>query len=109
MQPKLADLTCPECRGNIWEVPNGPTKQYRCRVGHSFSPRTMLAEHAAVQERTLWAAVVALEEGASLASKLAQELEPRLRQELLQEARQKQEQAAGIRRLIEQQLAFSLD
>jgi two-component system, chemotaxis family, protein-glutamate methylesterase/glutaminase len=109
MQPKVVDLTCPECRGTIWEVPNGPTAQYRCRVGHSYSPRSMLAEHAAAQERTLWAAVVALEEGAVLATKLAERLEPNLRDALRREARERQEQAATVRRLIQEQPVFSLD
>jgi two-component system, chemotaxis family, protein-glutamate methylesterase/glutaminase len=109
MQPKVVDLTCPECRGTIWEVPNGPLVQYRCRVGHSYSPRTMLAEHTAAQEKALWAAVVALEEGAVLANKLAHQLEPHLRDQLLQESRQKQHQAATIRRLIQEQPVFSLD
>jgi two-component system, chemotaxis family, protein-glutamate methylesterase/glutaminase len=109
MQPKVVDLTCPECRGTIWEVPNGPIVQYRCRVGHSYSPRSMLAEHAATQETALWAAVVALEEGAVLANKLARQLEPKVRDQLLQEARQRQEQAATIRRLIQDQPVFSLD
>lgn len=109
MQPKVVDLTCPECRGTIWEVPNGPVLQFRCRVGHSYSPRSMLAEHTAAQEKALWAAIVALEEGAVLATKLAKHLEPHLREQLLQESRQKQHQAATIRRLIQEQLVFSLD
>jgi two-component system, chemotaxis family, protein-glutamate methylesterase/glutaminase len=109
MQPKVVDLTCPECRGTIWEVPNGAIVQYRCRVGHSFSPRTMLAEHTAAQEKALWAAVVALEEGAVLANRLAHQLEPHLRDQLLQECRQKQHQAATLRRIIQEQPAFRLD
>lgn len=109
MHPRVVDLTCPECRGTIWEVPNGPLTQYRCRVGHSYSPRTMLAEHTAAQEKALWAAVVALEEGAVLANKLAHQLEPHLRDQLLQESRQKQQQAAIVRELIQQQPVFSLD
>lgn len=109
MQPKVVDLTCPECRGTIWEVPKGPMVEFRCRVGHSFSPRSMLAEHTAAQEKALWAAVVALEEGAVLASKLAQQLQPKLRDELREEARQRQQQADTIRKLIEEQPLFSLD
>lgn len=109
MQPKVVDLTCPECRGTIWEVPKGPSIQYRCRVGHSYSPRSMLAEHSAAQEKALWAAVVALEEGAVLATKLARQLEPHLREQLLHESRQKQQQAAAIRKVIQEQPVFSRD
>jgi two-component system chemotaxis response regulator CheB len=107
--PKVVDLTCPDCRGRIGEVPDGPILQYRCRAGHSYSPRGMLAEHTAAQEKALWAAVVALEEGAVLASKLAAELDPNVREKLLEESRHKQQQAAVIRRLIQEQPVFSLD
>ncbi len=109
VQPKVVDLTCPECRGTIWEVSQGRTTAYRCRVGHSFSPRTMLAEHSAAQEKALWAAIVALEEGAVLVNKLAAGAEPDLQAELAEESRQKQEQAHAIRRMLEDRKSFSLD
>jgi two-component system chemotaxis response regulator CheB len=109
MTPRLTDLTCPECRGTIWEVPRGPTVEYRCRVGHSFSPRSMLAEHFAAQERMMWAAVVAMEEGAALARRLEEHLDPDLRNALRVEARQRQDQAAAMRRLLNERQAFPVD
>jgi two-component system, chemotaxis family, protein-glutamate methylesterase/glutaminase len=30
-EPKLTDLTCPDCRGTIWEVRRGRHAEYRCR------------------------------------------------------------------------------
>src|SRR5262249_53965069 len=42
MEPKLTDLTCPDCRGTIWEVPRGNGNEFRCRVGHAYSPKSML-------------------------------------------------------------------
>src|SRR4051794_8703985 len=56
-------VTCPECRGPISELRQGPITEYACRVGHRYSPASFLSAHAEMRERTLWAAVVALEEG----------------------------------------------
>lgn len=109
MEPKLTDLTCPDCRGTIWEVPRGNGKEYRCRVGHTFSPKNMLAEHFAAQEKALYAAIVALEEGASLARKLADEFEPQLQERLRQEARERETQADILRTVLKDRLSFSLD
>ena len=71
IQSSRTDLTCPECRGPISEFAQGPMKEYRCRVGHRYSPESFLAYHAETRERILWAAVVALEEGSDMASDLA--------------------------------------
>jgi two-component system, chemotaxis family, protein-glutamate methylesterase/glutaminase len=109
LEPKLTDITCPDCRGTIWEVRRGRHSEYRCRIGHSFSARTMLAEHFAVQEKTMWQAVVALEEGAALAGRLADDLEPNLREELLNEARLAREQAVNIRGMLTKRMTFGLD
>jgi two-component system, chemotaxis family, protein-glutamate methylesterase/glutaminase len=108
-EPKLTEFTCPDCRGTIWEVKRGGHREYRCRIGHSFSTRTMLAEHFEVQERTMWQAVVALEEGAVLASRLAGDLEPNLREELLNEAQLGREQASAIRGMLNKRMTFGLD
>jgi len=108
-EPKLTEITCPDCRGTIWEVKRGRYTEYRCRIGHSYSTRTMLAEHFEVQERMMWQAVVALEEGAVLASRLAEDLEPTLRDELLSEARLARDQAAAIRGMLNKRMTFGLD
>jgi two-component system, chemotaxis family, protein-glutamate methylesterase/glutaminase len=112
-EPQLTDLTCPDCRGTIWEVAlgsgNSTRKEYRCRVGHTFSPKSMLSEHFAAQEKALYAAVVALEEGASLATRLAGQFEPAIGDRLRQEARQREMQAETLRRILKERLAFSLD
>ncbi len=109
MNPRLTDLTCPECRGTIWEVQRGPNLEFRCRVGHTYSARSMLAEHFAAQERVMWAAIVAMEEGAALARRLEGHLEPELREALREEAGQRQEQAAAMRRLLNERQNFPVD
>jgi two-component system, chemotaxis family, protein-glutamate methylesterase/glutaminase len=109
MDPKLTELTCPECRGTIWEVARGANVEYRCRVGHAYSPRSMLAEHFVAQERTMWAAIVAMEEGAVLARCLEEYLDPEMRERLRTEARQRQEQAAALRSVLNDRSGFALD
>jgi two-component system chemotaxis response regulator CheB len=109
VEPQLTDLTCPDCRGTIWEVPRGRVKEYRCRVGHTFSAKSMLSQHFAAQEKALYAAIVALEEGASLATRLAGEFEPSLGERLREEARERETQAENLRQLLKQRSSFSLD
>ena len=109
MTPKLTDLTCPDCRGTIWEIPRGNGREYRCRVGHTLSPKSMLAEHFAAQEKALYAAVVALEEGASLAQALADQFDPEVRERLQEEARQRELQAETLRTVLKERFSFSLD
>jgi two-component system chemotaxis response regulator CheB len=109
MEPKLTDLTCPDCRGTIWEVPYGNRSEFRCRVGHTFSARTMLAEHLATQERALYGAIVALEEGASLANRLAPHFDTATAVKLREEAQERESQAKAVLRILTERRAFSLD
>lgn len=106
---QLTDLTCPECRGTIWEVRRGKSKDYRCRVGHTYSAKNMLAGHFAAQEKALYAAIVALEEGASLATRLADQFDPAFRERLRIEARQRETQAETIRQVLKERLSFEID
>jgi len=110
MQPILTDLTCPDCRGTIWEVSRGNhSVEYRCRVGHTYSPKSMLAEHFAAQEKALYAAVVALEEGASLALRLADKFGEETGERLRDEAREREVHAEVVRKVLRDRQSFSLD
>jgi two-component system chemotaxis response regulator CheB len=108
MDPQLTDLTCPECRGTIWEISRGNSKDYRCRVGHTYSAKSMLATHFATQEKTLYAAVVALEEGASLARRLADQFDPEFAERLRAEANDRETQADTIRQLLKHRNSFDI-
>jgi two-component system, chemotaxis family, protein-glutamate methylesterase/glutaminase len=109
VQPNLTDITCPDCRGTIWEVPKGRFKEYRCRIGHTYSPKSMLAEHFAAQEKAIYAAIVALEEGAWLATRLSEEVEPETGERLRKDAREREMQAAQMREMLKERMSFSLD
>jgi two-component system chemotaxis response regulator CheB len=109
VETQLTDLTCPDCRGTIWEVRRGKSKDYRCRVGHAYSVKSMLAGHFAAQEKALYAAIVALEEGASLAKRLADQFDPEFRERLRVEARQHEAQAETVRQILKGRLSFEMD
>jgi hypothetical protein len=64
----------------------------------------MLAGHFAAQEKALYAAIVALEEGASLANRLAAQFEGEGSERLREEAQQRQAQAETIRGLLNQRV-----
>jgi two-component system, chemotaxis family, protein-glutamate methylesterase/glutaminase len=64
--------SCPDCGGVLWEIENGEYVRFRCRVGHAFSPETMLGAQSDKLEEALWAAMKTLEESARLSKRLAQ-------------------------------------
>lgn len=99
----LNGLTCPECRGPLWEEPQQNPKEFVCRVGHRYSFESLLEQHAVTTERTLWAAVLAVEEEMILARQAAQRADtPETRQAYEQEAQRKERQAALIREMLTQ-------
>jgi two-component system, chemotaxis family, protein-glutamate methylesterase/glutaminase len=96
------DLTCPECRGPLSERQDGALTELRCRVGHIYSLESALATHIETQERTLWSAVVALEEGAELFRKTAAQSEGSQAGRLINQAKSRQANAKLIREMLEE-------
>jgi two-component system chemotaxis response regulator CheB len=66
-----SNFGCPGCGGVLSDIRDGELVRFRCRVGHAYSPETLLAEQSEALEGALWAALRALEENASLAGQLA--------------------------------------
>ncbi len=64
-------FSCPDCGGVLWEIHESDYVRFRCRVGHAFSPESMLASQGDVLEQALWAALKTLEETARLSRRLA--------------------------------------
>jgi two-component system chemotaxis response regulator CheB len=64
-------FTCPECHGTLYEVVNGKPLRFRCRVGHAYSARSLMADQTTALEATLWTVLRSLEESAALAHRIA--------------------------------------
>lgn len=105
---ELIEGTCPECRGPLTEVQDGALVEFHCLVGHRYSPEALLRAHYDAEERTLWSAVVGLEE----ATKLVQAVAPHVAAELVpgleSVAREKHEQAGLVRDILDRLKAYPL-
>jgi two-component system chemotaxis response regulator CheB len=67
---------CPDCGGGLSLLELAGTVHYRCHVGHTFSPQTLLAAQREHFESSLWAAVRYLEEQAAVHEELARRAGP---------------------------------
>jgi two-component system chemotaxis response regulator CheB len=72
-----AHLTCPECDGPLFRVHPAKPEQYRCDIGHAFSPEALSQAQSNALERALWVAFRTLLERARLLEQLANSSERR--------------------------------
>ena len=105
---KLIEATCPECRGPLTDVVEGEIHEYSCLVGHRYSALGVLRAHSETQERTLWAAVLVLEESANLTSTIGPQFGPEVQGRLHLQTEKKLRQAAQIREILKELEPFSV-
>jgi two-component system chemotaxis response regulator CheB len=68
---KPSVFACPDCHGVLWEMKEGKTTRFRCRVGHAFSLENLRAQMSDALEEALWSALRALEEKEAVLRRLA--------------------------------------
>ena len=95
-------FTCPECSGALWELRDGELVRYRCRVGHSYSEDAMVSAQGTAVEAALWTALEVLEERGELLQRMAKRMQDQSRshRRFAQGAREAEERAATIRRIL---------
>lgn len=71
-QPNEASgLTCPECRGSLWELESDEGTRFECRVGHTYSVEALISEQGEAVEAALWSAINNLQERAATFRRLS--------------------------------------
>jgi two-component system, chemotaxis family, protein-glutamate methylesterase/glutaminase len=99
-------FACPDCAGVLWEIHDGEMVRYRCRVGHAWSPNSLLAEQTKSLEVALWTAFRALEERAALAGRTADRFRSKGREgaalRFEAQAKASRERSAVIRQVLVQ-------
>ena len=96
-----AGFGCPSCGGGLFEIADQPIPRYRCRVGHAWSPESLLDEQVIAVEGALWMALRALEEKSALSRRLAGARGAVHARRFEEQAAEAEGAAAAIRRFIE--------
>lgn len=95
-------FSCPSCQGVLFELDGEPAPRYRCRVGHAWSPGSLVAEQTEAVDQALWVALRTLEENAAMNLRLTEVAERRERRRAAALYRQRYETSkAEARRLRE--------
>ncbi len=101
---ELTSMSCPECKGPLWEIQDGDLLRFRCRVGHAYTAETIVEGQAETVEDSLWMALNTLEESKELYARLAASAQQRHQEpaahEFAMRAHTLQHRASRIRELL---------
>ena len=96
---------CPECGGVLEECKETGMLRFRCRVGHIYSPESLLADQTEAVEKALWAAIRSMEEQAEFSERLAntsrERKRPSLARRFTEKAGVSRENASILRDLLQ--------
>ena len=101
-------FSCPDCHGALHEIEEGGLRRYRCRVGHAWSPDSLVAQHDLALEGALWMALRTLEEKAALSAELADRARADRQSMTAQRFAAQSEEIHGAAELIRQLLVGAL-
>jgi two-component system chemotaxis response regulator CheB len=97
-------FTCPDCNGPLSEVKEGKLTRFRCWQQHIYSAESLLEAESNRVERSVWAAARALEELATLESRLADDADrdnkARAARLLRQRSAERSKHAAAVREVL---------
>lgn len=99
-----AGLGCPQCGGSLYEIGDGHLLRYRCRVGHAWSPDSLLAEQSDALESALWLALRTLEDRGSLCRRAERAAHVRRQDHVARRFRIQAGEAEGAARMMRQAL-----
>ena len=71
---ELTLYTCPDCGGSLWQLDEGELSQFRCHVGHTWSPEVMMVQKSEQLEAALWSVVRLLVEKTTMSRQMATRL-----------------------------------
>lgn len=95
---------CPDCHGTLFELHDSELTRFRCRVGHAYSPESLLAAQSDGIEAALWTALRALEEKVALTERMLQRMRARGHRASLahfeRQSQDTQQQAEVLRQLL---------
>ena len=97
-------FSCPECHGTLWEADQGGILRFRCRIGHVYSPESMVAAQTDSVDRALWVALRSLEERVALTRRMSERARRRqhgwVSRAFEERARAAEEHANVVRQLL---------
>ncbi len=71
---EILTTICPECGGVLGEREEAGVTRWECRVGHRYSPESLVKAQADAVEAALWAAIRGLEDHGALLERTASQL-----------------------------------
>lgn len=97
-------FVCPECGGALYGMDHAAMPRYRCRIGHAYSAKSLMADQAESVEKALVAAVRALDERAKFHDRMARDMAARDRKALAEDYRDQAETLRSQEEIIRELL-----
>lgn len=95
--------SCPACKGSLWELEEGKLTRYRCHIGHSYMPESLVADQSEGIMTALYSALAAVEEKGAMLRRIGEGLGsalPKERKRYEEMAVRQEEQAELLRSLL---------